>query len=197
MTTLSDGQYMRTLAETLDALPEQVVRYRLPRSHASCTATRRGRLGTTVEPADVVGRPLDEFLSADGHAGLMAQLARLGPDNPVTADAVIREAPKWPGQWVEWVDRYMPGPTGDEVLAVGRDVTARHIAESKLAESESRFRDLADKSADVMWRFVLQPHPHFDYMSPSVAERSRLSAVVLPRRLHRVPRRSSRTRTVP
>ena len=39
---------------------------------------------------------------------------------------------------------------------------------SKLAESEVRFRDLADKSADVVWRFILEPSPHFDYISPSV-----------------------------
>jgi diguanylate cyclase (GGDEF)-like protein/PAS domain S-box-containing protein len=51
---------------------------------------------------------------------------------------------------------------------VGRDVTERHITELKLAESETRFRDLADKSADVVWRFVSAPTPHFDYMSPSV-----------------------------
>ena len=37
-----------------------------------------------------------------------------------------------------------------------------------MAESETRFRDLADKSADVVWRFMLEPAPHFDYMSPSV-----------------------------
>jgi diguanylate cyclase (GGDEF)-like protein/PAS domain S-box-containing protein len=69
---------------------------------------------------------------------------------------------------VEWVDQYLPGPDGAEVLAVGRDVTGRHIAELNLAASEARFRDLADKSADVVWRFVTEPYPHFDYMSPSV-----------------------------
>ena len=41
-------------------------------------------------------------------------------------------------------------------------------AERKLAESEALFRDLADKSADVVWRFMLEPTPHFDYISPSV-----------------------------
>ena len=93
---------------------------------------------------------------------------RLGPDNPVATDGIIREAPNAPGHWVEWMDRYLPGEDGAEVLAVGRDVTDRYIAEAKLAESESRFRDLADKSTDVMWRFVREPYPHFDYMSPSV-----------------------------
>ena len=41
-------------------------------------------------------------------------------------------------------------------------------AELKLADSEARFRDLADKSADVVWRFLLAPTPHFDYISPSI-----------------------------
>jgi diguanylate cyclase (GGDEF)-like protein/PAS domain S-box-containing protein len=67
------------------------------------------------------------------------------------------------------VGRSVPdGDDGAEVLAVGRDVTRRHVTEFKLAESEARFRDLADKSADVVWRFVSVPFPHFDYMSPSV-----------------------------
>jgi diguanylate cyclase (GGDEF)-like protein/PAS domain S-box-containing protein len=51
---------------------------------------------------------------------------------------------------------------------VGRDVTARHVAEVFLADSEARFRDLADKSADVVWRFFSDPYPHFDYLSPSI-----------------------------
>ncbi len=46
VTTLAGGHYIRTLAETLDALPEQVVRYRL-RDLRSCTAMRRGPPGTT------------------------------------------------------------------------------------------------------------------------------------------------------
>jgi diguanylate cyclase (GGDEF)-like protein/PAS domain S-box-containing protein len=37
-----------------------------------------------------------------------------------------------------------------------------------LAETQAQFRDLADKSADVVWRFASEPTPHFTYMSPSV-----------------------------
>jgi diguanylate cyclase (GGDEF)-like protein/PAS domain S-box-containing protein len=158
---------LRGLAEMLDALPEQVVRYRLPDlTILYCNASWAAWYDST--PERLVGRTLDEFLSEDGKAGLDAQLARLGPDNLLSADETIREAPGEPGKWVEWVDRFLPGPDGDEVIAVGRDVTARYIAETKLAESESRFRDLADKSADVMWRFMRSPYPHFDYMSPSI-----------------------------
>jgi diguanylate cyclase (GGDEF)-like protein/PAS domain S-box-containing protein len=54
------------------------------------------------------------------------------------------------------------------VLSVGRDVTERHVAEQRLAESEARFRDLADRSSDIVWHVVAEPTPHFDYMSPSV-----------------------------
>jgi diguanylate cyclase (GGDEF)-like protein/PAS domain S-box-containing protein len=165
MTRLS-GE-LQGLADMLDALPEQVVRYRLPDltivyCNASWAAWFHGL------PDEMVGRRLDEFLSEDGLDGLRSQLAKLGPDNLVATDEVIRESPIAAGQWIEWVDRYLPGPDGAQVLAVGRDVTARYIAESKLAGSEARFRDLADKSADVMWHFVVQPYPHFDYVSPSV-----------------------------
>ena len=69
---------------------------------------------------------------------------------------------------MEWVDRYLVGPDGPEVLSVGRDVTERHVAEQRLAESEARFRDLADKSSDIVWHITAEPTPHFDYMSPSV-----------------------------
>jgi diguanylate cyclase (GGDEF)-like protein/PAS domain S-box-containing protein len=158
---------VKGLGEMLDALPELVVRFRLPDlTILYCNASWAAWYDS--KPADVIGRSLDDFLSTDGRVGLKAQLVRLGPDNQVAPDEVIREAPNSPGQWIEWVDRYLSGPDGAEVLAVGRDVTVRHLAETKLVESESRFRDLADKSADVMWRFILQPHPHFDYMSPSV-----------------------------
>ena len=37
-----------------------------------------------------------------------------------------------------------------------------------LADSEARFRALADNSADVVWRFFSEPYPHFDYLSPSI-----------------------------
>jgi diguanylate cyclase (GGDEF)-like protein/PAS domain S-box-containing protein len=167
MTPLAEEQYFRGLAETLDALPEQVIRYRLP----DLTIVYCNTAWATwynAEPSELVGRKLDEFLSEDGKQGLKAQLALLGPHNLVVVDNVIRDAPNAPGLWVEWVDRYLPGTDGAEVLAVGRDVTARYLAETKLAESEARFRALADKSADVMFHFVLKPYPHFDYMSPSI-----------------------------
>jgi PAS domain-containing protein len=151
----------------LDALPERVIRYRLSDLVVVyCNAVWAASYN--LEPAQVVGRSLDQFLNEDGLVGLKSQLALLGPDNPVVLDCVARSDFSVPGVWVEWVDRYVSGPDGVEILAVGRDVTRRHIAESNLAASEARFRHLADNSADVVWRFASEPFSHFVYMSPSV-----------------------------
>jgi diguanylate cyclase (GGDEF)-like protein/PAS domain S-box-containing protein len=154
-------------ATMLDALPERVNRYRVS-DHAIVYCNAAWGVQYNIEPAQALGRPLDEFLSEDELAGLNSQLAILGPDNPIVVDCVARAVPDVPGQWLEWVDRYLVGPDGAEILSIGRDVTERHIAELKLAESEARFRDLADKSVDVVWRLACKPYPHFVYMSPSV-----------------------------
>jgi diguanylate cyclase (GGDEF)-like protein/PAS domain S-box-containing protein len=153
--------------EMLDALPERVIRYRLSDLVVVyCNAVWAASYN--LEPAQVVGRAIGQFMNEDMLEGLKSQLALLGPDNPVVLDCVARPDFSVPGIWVEWVDRYVAGPDGPEILAVGRDVTRRHIAESNLAKSEARFRHLADNSADVVWHFASEPFPHFVYMSPSV-----------------------------
>ncbi|MGZ4767354.1 MAG: diguanylate cyclase [Ilumatobacteraceae bacterium] len=167
MTIANNEQYFQGLAEVLDALPEWVVRYRLA-DHVIVYCNASWAAGFDRTKAEVLGHRLDEFLSPDGLQGMNAQLAVLSPENPLVADSVARVALNTPGRWVEWVDRYMPSANGDEVLAVGRDVTARHIAETQLAASEARFRELADKSTDVLWHYASDPYPHLDYVSPSV-----------------------------
>ena len=154
-------------AAMLDALPERVNRYRVSDLAITyCNAAWAAQYN--VEPGEAIGRRLDEFLSDDEIEGLHSQLALLGPDNRVLVDTVARAVSSALDQWLEWVDRYLDGPDGPEILSIGRDVTARHVAELKLAESEARFRDLAENSSDVVWRFVLGPPPRLDYLSPSV-----------------------------
>jgi len=151
-------------AQILDALPELVVQYRLS-DHVIVYCNASWASGHHLTPEQAVGQPLDRFLSAGGRVGFDLQVARLGPTTPLLADPVPREDVTTAGKWVEWVDRYLPG---DEVISVGRDVSDRHRAEQWLVESEARFRELAERSADMVFRVLVDPVPHFDYLSPSV-----------------------------
>jgi diguanylate cyclase (GGDEF)-like protein/PAS domain S-box-containing protein len=167
MALVHDINMVWDAAAMLDALPERVNRYRVcDLAITYCNAAWAAQYN--VEPGEAIGRRLDEFLSDDELEGLHSQLAKLGPDNRVLVDTVPRAVSNAMDQWLEWADRYLDGPDGPEILSVGRDVTARHTAELQLAESEARFRDLADNSSDVVWRFVLGPPPRLDYLSPSV-----------------------------
>ena len=142
MTVLLSEEYHKGM---LDVLPERVIRFTLPElTIVFCNDAWSA--GHDLKPADVIGRTMDELLSPDALGDLHVQIGRLTPENPVATDDRARPAPNSPGRWVEWVDQLLPTADGAEVLGVGRDVTERHIAEVKLAESEARFRDLADNS---------------------------------------------------
>jgi len=151
----------------LDLLPEHVNRFRVE-DHVITYCNTAWAALYDIDRHVATGRRLDEFLSPDEMDGLRSQLAVLGPDNPVVTDGVPRAVRGDQDRWLVWVDRYLPSSDGAEVLSVGRDVTDRHLAELRLVESETRFRDLADKSSDIVWRIVTLPTPHFDYVSPSV-----------------------------
>lgn len=151
----------------LDLLSELVNRYRMSdRVITYCNAAWAEQYG--IDRDAVIGRRLDEFLSADELEGMHSQLALLGPARPVIVDKVSRAVPGASKKWVEWVDRYVLTENGPEVLSVGRDVTDRHLAELRLQESEARFRSLADHASDIVWRIRMEPSVHFEYMSPSV-----------------------------
>lgn len=154
------------IAEMLDMLPERVVRYRMS-DHVIVYCNAAWAAGYDLSPELAVGRLLDEFLSDNGRIGFDRQVAQLGPDSPLIPDAAPREELHRPGRWTQWVDRWHPS---GEIIAVGRDVTDKFIAEQRLAESEARFRELADHSVDVVWRFIAEPVPHFDYLSPSIEQ---------------------------
>ena len=164
MTPSVDETYYKGM---LDVLPERVIRFRLPDlTILYCNAAWSNSHHLT--PAEAIGRTMDELLSPAARADLELQLVQLSPENTLVRDPIARPTPNAPGRWLEWVDQYLPSADGAEVLAVGRDVTERHIAELFLAESEARFRELSDNSADVVWRFFTEPYPHFDYLSPSI-----------------------------
>ena len=154
-------------AAMLDLLPELVNRFRVDDlTIVYCNAA--WAVQYQVAAADAIGRSLVDFLSADDVIGLHDQLSRLSVEKPVAVDIVARAAPGDTEQFIEWVDRYIEAENGAEVLSVGRDVTARIQAEALLAVSEQRFRQLADHSSDVVWRFSTEPILRLEYISPSV-----------------------------
>lgn len=151
-----------------DVLSEPVNRFRLSdRLITYCNDAWAKHYG--VRSSDAIGCCLDGFLSPDELVGLHAQLALLGPDDPVLVDCVARVDSGTEQRWLQWVDHYVVTVEGPEIISVGRDVTDRHIAQQALVESERRFRTLADESSDVVWRIRL-PNVCFDYVSPSVME---------------------------
>lgn len=127
------------LAQILDELTERIARYRVSDFVLLyCNHAYANALGTTRQ--ELLGRRLDEFLTPDEQVGLHRQVGRLGPELPFLRDSVTRDVG---GRWIEWSDLYLPGPVTPQILAVGRDVTERHEAETQLAASEQRFRSLA------------------------------------------------------
>ncbi|HQY33554.1 diguanylate cyclase [Actinotalea sp.] len=157
----------RELAQTLDLLSERVARYRVD-DLTLVYCNRAWAAQHHADPEELVGIPIDDLLSPAEIDGLHAQLARLGPLTPYLRDSEPRPATRMPDRWIEWADRYLVGPDGAHILAVGRDVTERRLAEQRLALSEARFRDLADRSADAVFRLTTTPRPHLSYLSPSV-----------------------------
>ncbi|MBI4885228.1 MAG: sensor domain-containing diguanylate cyclase [Actinobacteria bacterium] len=166
--TLHDQQHaLEQAALMMNSLPERVNRYRVS-DHVITYCNAAWATQYNVELSQAIGRRLDDFLSEDELEGMHTQLALLSAENATLVDPIAREANNSPGQWLEWADQYLTDGGEVDVLSVGRDVTARHRAEVLQAESEARYRDLADKSADVVWRVLVEPSPHFDYMSPSI-----------------------------
>lgn len=138
--TEKDPRSSGALLTMLDALPEQIARYRLSDLVVLyCNAAKAAVYDTT--PEEMTGRSLHEILTAQELTELREHLEQLGPER-----RVLREVKPWirpqDGQqrWLEWVDQWYPGSDGAELLTVGRDVTERHLAEQRLRESQERFR---------------------------------------------------------
>jgi diguanylate cyclase (GGDEF)-like protein/PAS domain S-box-containing protein len=155
------------LARMLDLLSDLVARYRVDDLRLTY-CNRAWAAQFKAAPSDLIGTRLDRWLNDEERAGLRAQLARLGPDNPFLRDEVPRPASRNPFRYVEWADRYLPLPGGAEILAVGRDVTERHVAQVRLAASEVLFRTFAEAAIDLVWRLTIRPKPALSYVSPSV-----------------------------
>lgn len=91
----------------------------------------------------------------------MVALARADFDDPVLKTSV-------------------PGQIGvslqESVQRLSQSVRDNEQLRARLADSEARFRELADRSPDIIWRFIRTPVPMFDYISPSFEVLTGISA---------------------
>lgn len=127
------------LTEVLDLLTERIVWYRFD-DLVIVYSNQAWAEANGATPSEVVGHRLDTWLTPSEREGMVRQLGRLGPDTPILQDHMTQTRSD---RWIEWTDRYLPGPDGARVLAVGRDVTERREAQLRLAASEERYRELA------------------------------------------------------
>jgi PAS domain S-box-containing protein len=173
----------RRLAET--ALAESEARYRQladnvtdisirsdltapgrPIAYVSAAVRRLG-----WEPDELIGRPQMEFVHPDDRSrlGLTAAALARGEAPPSLAMREFRILRKDGGHvWVESNPSLIRDETGRPVATINalRDITERKAAEAAMAESEARFRQLAEQATDITVRVDLSDT--ITYVSPAV-----------------------------
>ena len=123
----------------LDLLAERIVRYRLDdRTILYCNPSWAHANGG--QPADFVGRTMDEVLTEGEREAMRRQVERIGPEVPLLRDNLTATRGD---EWTEWTDHFLDSGGVHQMVAIGRDVTERRKAELHLAASEERYRELA------------------------------------------------------
>ena len=142
MEQVRTAEDVRALAAMLDLLPDRVARYRRDDLRIFYVNEAQARYtGTTRE--DMVGRSVADYLDDAELAQLRTDLAALHPDAPVGRFLQHRN-----GRWTDWVEQLICGPEGDEIIAIGRDVTEHRLDRARREESETRF-ELVMRAAPV------------------------------------------------
>jgi PAS domain S-box-containing protein len=123
-------------------------------------------LGRSKE--ELVGRRWPPVAVAEGVPHFEAQLAPLSAAHPVVVIENRVRAGDGQMHWMQFVKRGVFDAQGrmTEIQAVGRDITDREEAEQALAESEMRFRQLAESIDQVFWMVDLATEQVL-YISPA------------------------------
>ncbi len=94
-----------------------------------------------VDNTEMLGRPFLGDVSPDVRERVAAEIAALTEDAPVSQATDPKVMPNGQTRWIEWTNRALFDAAGQLTgyQAVGRDVTDRHLARTRLAASEARF----------------------------------------------------------
>jgi len=133
---------------------------------------------TGFAPEEVQNKPLDDFIAPDSLAFaaqvLSDELARETGGQPVDLNRyrtlqIEVYSKKGDNVWLEVNATFNRDANGQatEILAVGRNITERRNMERALAESEKRYRIMAENVNDIIWTINL--NLQITYVSPSSA----------------------------
>ena len=113
--------------------------------------------------AELEGRLFLDLVHPDDMDATLEAIERLAHGLPETKFVNRYRRADGSYRWLEW----RSFPHGELIYAAARDLTERIEAEQALQESESRYRFIADNTADVIWLMDLATG-RFTYVSPSV-----------------------------
>lgn len=117
---------------------------------------------------EMLKRNISDLMSQEEKKRLKRKIAQLKPSCPVFTDIHYGNHPAHGNFWHEWADRAFFDKKGKPTIyqSVGRDITVQKLAETKLAENESRFRMLVENSFDVY--SICDENGKIIYCSPNV-----------------------------
>lgn len=162
-----------------EALAASEGRYRLLAENASDVVAQSAPDGTIEwvsgsvtsllgwRPADMLGRKVYEYLHPDDLPAIGAAQTRLAHGEPLTFEARVRRA-DGEYRWVASHVRPVLNENGDVTgrVAGWRDVHDQHLAVEALADSEQRYRLLAENATDAVYRVALTGV--IEWVSPAV-----------------------------
>lgn len=111
----------------------------------------------------VIGREVREVFPGIESLGLFAVLERVWK----TGEPENYPSGHYSDDKLElWVENYVYKLPSNELVAIFTDITGQKQAESRLAESEEKFRSLVESSSDLVWE--VDRNWRYTYLSPGV-----------------------------
>lgn len=144
-----------TALEVLEMQAEMVSRWRPDGTILYCNEAFARQCGRTID--EVIGANLFDLTPAQEIEQIRANMRRLSPSEPTSCYDHLIVLPDGQECWQEWVDRLLLDDAGAVLgyLSVGRDITARKLAERRLAESERRLKLALETGRQGVWELDL------------------------------------------